>query len=105
MSKCITGKLCTVPVIYIIFIRLFGVNNSTSIEAASGFSFLSKATDVPMKTTDLAKGDFYLQAGNTTDFNSISTNDMDRQSVNNEIPKHAFRFMLIFMKIFKMYLQ
>jgi hypothetical protein len=42
---------------------------------------------VPSKTTDLAKGQggyFNLQAENTSDFNSISTVDMDLQSVNNE---------------------
>jgi hypothetical protein len=41
-----------------------------------------------MKTTSLAKGQrgyFNLQAENTTDLNSISTDDMDRQSINNEI--------------------
>jgi hypothetical protein len=52
-------------------------------------SFLSGATDVPTKITmtNLAKGQygyFNLQAENTTDFNSISTDDMDCQSVNNE---------------------
>jgi hypothetical protein len=31
-------------------------------------------------------GYFNLQDENTTDFNSISTNDMYRQSVNNENP-------------------
>jgi hypothetical protein len=42
---------------------------------------------VPLKTTDLGKSQrryFNLQTKNTSDFNSISTNDMDRQSVNNE---------------------
>jgi hypothetical protein len=55
--------------------------------ALSGFSFLSEATDVPTKTTDLAKGQkeyFNIQAENTTDVNSISANDMKRQSVINE---------------------
>jgi hypothetical protein len=36
------------------------------------------------KTTDMAKGQegyFNLQTGNTTNHNSISTDDMDRQSV------------------------
>jgi hypothetical protein len=49
-----------------------------------------EATDVPMKATDLAKGQgryFQQQAENKTDFNSISTNDMDRQSFNNENPE------------------
>jgi hypothetical protein len=44
---------------------------------------------VPTKTTDLAKGQvgyFNLLAENTSDFNSISTDDMDLQSVNNENP-------------------
>jgi hypothetical protein len=42
------------------------------------FSFLSETTDVPTKTTDLAKGQgwyFYSQAENTTYFNSISNDD------------------------------
>jgi hypothetical protein len=46
--------------------------------SASAFTFLFKATDVPMKTTDFAKGQggyFNLQAKNTTDFNSISIDD------------------------------
>jgi hypothetical protein len=52
-------------------------------------SLLSEATDVPMKTTDLAKGQgeyFNLQAENTTNFNSFSTAGMDCQSVNYENP-------------------
>jgi hypothetical protein len=39
---------------------------------------------VPTKTTHLANGQegyLNLQAENTTDFNSISTDDMNRQSV------------------------
>jgi hypothetical protein len=46
-----------------------------------------------MKTTDLAKGQrgyFNLQAENSTDFNSISTDDMDRPFVNNEIYIYYF---------------
>jgi hypothetical protein len=52
---------------------------------------LSEATDVPTQTTDLSKGQgryFNVLAENTTDFNSISTNDIDRQSVDNENPKY-----------------
>jgi hypothetical protein len=44
---------------------------------------------VPSKITNLAKdqgGYFNLQAENTTNFNSISTNGKDHQSVNNENP-------------------
>jgi hypothetical protein len=56
------------------------------------FSFLCEATDVSAKTTDLAKGQGYimyfnLQAENTTDSKSISNDNMDRQSVNNENPE------------------
>jgi hypothetical protein len=57
-----------------------------------GFSLLSAATDVPMKTANLAKGQgeyLNLQAKNTTDLNSISTDDMDCQSVNNENPGNS----------------
>jgi hypothetical protein len=44
-----------------------------------------------MKTTNLAKGQglymyFILQAENTADSNSISNDDKDFQSVNNENP-------------------
>jgi hypothetical protein len=42
-----------------------------------------------MKTTHLAKGKggyLNIQAENTTDFSSISTDDMDRQSVKIESP-------------------
>jgi hypothetical protein len=55
-----------------------------------GFSFLSEATDAPKKTTDFTKGQgWYLniQAENTTDFNSILADGLDRQSVNNENPE------------------
>jgi hypothetical protein len=56
------------------------------LEQLQGFHFLFEATDVLTKTTNLAKGYFYLQTENTTDSNSISTDDMDRQSVTYESP-------------------
>jgi hypothetical protein len=61
-------------------------------EQRAGFTFLSEATDVSTKTADLAKGQegyFNLPTESTTNFNSISTNDMVRQSViiNNENPE------------------
>jgi hypothetical protein len=46
----------------------------------SGFSLLSAATDEPRKTTDLAMvqvGHVKLQAENTTDLNSVSSDNMD----------------------------
>jgi hypothetical protein len=52
-------------------------------------SFLSKATNVLTKSIKLPKGQgqyFILQAENTTNFNSIFTNDMGPQSVNKENP-------------------
>jgi hypothetical protein len=55
-------------------------------------SFLSEATDVPTKTNYSAKsqGEYLnLQAENTTDFHSISNDDMDRQSVNDENPDYC----------------
>jgi hypothetical protein len=46
----------------------------------SGFLFLSGATDVPTKTTDLAKGGYFnLLSENTSDFNSISTDNVSRK--------------------------
>jgi hypothetical protein len=53
----------------------------------AGFSFLSEAKDVPTKTTYWTNGQgghFNLQAENTTNFNTISNNHMDQQTVNNE---------------------
>jgi hypothetical protein len=53
------------------------------------FLFLSEITGVTTKTTNLAKGQggyFNTQAENTTDFNSIFTDDMDRQSFDNVNP-------------------
>jgi hypothetical protein len=51
---------------------------------------------VPMKTTDLAKGQggyFNVQAENTN-FISISSDDIDRQSVSNENPATPSQFAL-----------
>jgi hypothetical protein len=63
-------------------------NKTCSFRTNAGYSFLSEATmNETMKVTDFAKGQeehFDLEADNTTDFNSISTNDIDGQSVNNE---------------------
>jgi hypothetical protein len=44
-----------------------------------------EATDVPTKNSRFGQGGYFnLQVENTPDLNSISTNDMDRQSINKE---------------------
>jgi hypothetical protein len=52
-----------------------------------GFSFLSETTYASKKTTDFAEGQgwyFNVEDENTTDFNSIFTDGLNCQSVNNE---------------------
>jgi hypothetical protein len=63
--------------------------------------FLSEATNIPMKITDLPKGQvgyFNLPAQKTNNFNSISTDDMDLQSVNNEQIYCIFAVVVTFQK-------